>query len=260
MTVAAEDDASAPTVTVSDASGAEDMPIALDITAALTDMDGSEEISSITLSGIPAGATLNHGTLDEVTGDWSVELSDLVDLEVTPAPNSNEDFQITVSVTSTESNGGATATTTATLDVDVSGVVDDFTVATQDAAGQSGTELPLDISVDLTDLDGSETVSVTLTGIPEGATLNHGTFDEGSGNWTLSPSIPRTSTTRSTARRRPGATMDSRRRAAAGAMTTAPRRTTTGSNSRTRRAVTFPPSPLRPSTSRARKMFPSPST
>ena len=186
VTVAAEDDASAPTVTVSDASGAEDMPIALDITAALTDMDGSEEISSITLSGIPAGATLNHGTLDEVTGDWSVELSDLVDLEVTPAPNSNEDFQITVSVTSTESNGGATATTTATLDVDVSGVVDDFTVATQDAAGQSGTELPLDISVDLTDLDGSETVSVTLTGIPEGATLNHGTFDEGSGNWTLS--------------------------------------------------------------------------
>ena len=186
VSVEAEDDASAPTVTVSDASGAEDTPIALDITAALTDMDGSEEISSITLSGIPVGATLNHGTLDEVTGEWSVELSDLVDLEVTPAPNSNEDFQITVSVTSTEANGGATATTTATLDVDVSGVVDDFTVATQDAAGQAGTELPLSIDVGLSDLDGSETVSVTLTGIPEGATLNHGTFDEGTGNWTLS--------------------------------------------------------------------------
>ena len=186
VTVAAEDDASAPTVTVSDAAGAEDTPIALDITAALTDLDGSEAITSITLSGIPAGATLNHGTLDEVTGDWSVELSDLVDLEVTPAPNSNEDFEITVSVTSTESNGGATATTTATIDVDVTGVVDDFTVAASDAAGAGGDALPLDISVDLTDLDGSETVSVTLTGIPEGATLNHGTFDEGSGNWTLS--------------------------------------------------------------------------
>jgi len=186
VTVAAEDDASAPTVTVSDAAGAEDTPIALDITAALTDLDGSEEITSITLSGIPAGATLNHGTLDEVTGDWSVELSDLVDLEVTPAANSNDDFQITVSVTSTEANGGATATTTATLDVDVTGVVDDFTVAASDAAGQSGTELPLDISVGLTDLDGSETVSVTLTGIPEGATLNHGSFDEGTGSWTLS--------------------------------------------------------------------------
>jgi hypothetical protein len=186
VTVAAEDDASAPTVTVSDAAGAEDTPIALDITAALTDLDGSEEITSITLSGIPAGATLNHGTLDEVTGDWSVELSDLVDLAVTPAPNSNEDFEITVSVTSTESNGGATATTTATIDVDVTGVVDDFTVAASDAAGAGGDALPLDISVDLTDLDGSETVSVTLTGIPEGATLNHGTFDEGTGNWTLS--------------------------------------------------------------------------
>ncbi|MEP2544627.1 MAG: hypothetical protein ABJI82_08175, partial [Alphaproteobacteria bacterium] len=186
VTVAAEDDASAPTVTVSDAAGAEDTPIALDITAALTDLDGSEEITSITLSGIPAGATLNHGTLDEITGEWSVELADLVDLEVTPAANSNEDFEITVSVTSTESNGGATATTTATIDVDVTGVVDDFTVATSDAAGAGGDALPLDISVDLTDLDGSETVSVTLTGIPEGATLNHGTFDEGSGNWTLS--------------------------------------------------------------------------
>jgi len=70
--------------------------------------------------------------------------------------------------------------------VDVTGVVDDFTVAASDAAGQSGTELPLDISVGLTDLDGSETVSVTLTGIPEGATLNHGSFDEGTGSWTLS--------------------------------------------------------------------------
>jgi len=72
------------------------------------------------------------------------------------------------------------------IDVDVTGVVDDFTVATNDAAGEAGTELPLSIDVGLTDLDGSETVSVTLTGIPEGATLNHGTFDEGTGNWTLS--------------------------------------------------------------------------
>ncbi|MAN79766.1 MAG: hypothetical protein CMF64_05170 [Magnetovibrio sp.] len=181
-----DDEASAPDVTVSDAAGVEDMPIALDITAVLTDLDGSEEISSITLSGIPAGATLNNGDYDATTGNWNLELSDLVDLEVMPAANSNEDFQITVSVTSTEANGGATATTTATLDVDVTGVVDDFTVAANDAAGAGGTELPLDISVGLTDLDGSETVSVTLTGIPEGATLNHGTFDEGTGNWTLS--------------------------------------------------------------------------
>ncbi|MEQ9170527.1 MAG: FecR domain-containing protein [Rhodospirillales bacterium] len=181
-----DDEASDPSLSVSDASGVEDIPIPLDITASLTDLDGSEEISSITLSGIPAGATLNNGEYDAETNTWSLELSDLVDLEVTPAANSNEDFQITVSVTSTESNGGATATTTATIDVDVTGVVDDFTVATQDAAGEAGTELPLSIDVGLTDLDGSETVSVTLTGIPEGATLNHGTFDEGTGNWTLS--------------------------------------------------------------------------
>ena len=172
-----DDEASAPTLEVSNAAGLEDTVIPLDITASLTDLDGSEDITAITISGVPSGAVLNNGTYDAATDTWTLQPADLVDLTVTPAANSAEDFQITVSVTSTESNGGATATTSATIDVDVTGVADAPTLSVSDTEGAAGTTLPLDISAGLQDLDGSESLSVTISGIPEGATLSAGTVN-----------------------------------------------------------------------------------
>jgi hypothetical protein len=177
--------ADAPVVTAEDAAGTEDLPIALDITAELADMDGSETITGITISGLPAGATLSAGSYDQQSDSWTLEPADLVGLELNPAPNSNEDFQLTITATSTEADGGDTAVGSVTMDVDVAGVVDDFTVSVEGAEGDAGATLPLSIDVGLTDLDGSETVSVTLSGIPEGASLNQGT-NNGDGSWTLS--------------------------------------------------------------------------
>ena len=53
--------ADAPTLTASNASGEEGTSINLNVSAGLTDTDGSESLSKITISGIPNGASLNKG-------------------------------------------------------------------------------------------------------------------------------------------------------------------------------------------------------
>ena len=125
--------ADAPSLSVSAASGAEDTAISLDISPSLADTDGSEEISSVEIAGIPSGATLSIGTDDGAVTltpvDGVVTLSgDQLDLlstlSVTPPPDSGADFSLTVSTTATESDGGDTATTTETLSVSVSAVAD----------------------------------------------------------------------------------------------------------------------------------------
>ena len=85
VTVAA--DADAPTLSVSDASGTEDTAIALDITSALTDVDGSESLE-ITISGVPTGASLSAGT-DNGDGSWTLTSGQLSGLSVTPAADSD---------------------------------------------------------------------------------------------------------------------------------------------------------------------------
>jgi hypothetical protein len=65
--------ADAPTLSVAPASGNEDAPIALAITAALTD---PSEVLSIAIAGVPAGAALNHGT-DQGGGIWTLTAGQL---------------------------------------------------------------------------------------------------------------------------------------------------------------------------------------
>jgi hypothetical protein len=180
VTVAAVADA--PELTVQAASGDEDMAIALDIAAALTDMVGSE-VLSITISDIPAGATLSAGT---VNGDGSVTLTpaQLAGLTITPAADSDVDFTLTVAATSTD--GTDTATTTASLPVTVAAVADAPELTVQSASGDEDTAIALDIAAALTDTDGSEVLSVTISDIPAGATLSAGTVN-GDGSVTLTP-------------------------------------------------------------------------
>ncbi|WP_345773616.1 hypothetical protein, partial [Azospirillum oleiclasticum] len=73
MSVAAAADA--PALVVADAAGAEDSAIALDLSAALTDTDGSETLS-VTIAGLPDGATLSAGT-DNGDGSWTLAPADL---------------------------------------------------------------------------------------------------------------------------------------------------------------------------------------
>ena len=175
--------ADAPTVTVGDVAGLEGQAIPLDISVALADTDGSESITSVTISGVPAGAALSAGA-DNGNGSWTVDVADVEGLTLTPAPDSDADFSLTVTATATEADGGA-AQTMDTFQVDVTGVADAPTVTVADVSGAEDTAIPFDITVALADTDGSKSItSVVISGVPAGASLSAGA-DDGNGNWTV---------------------------------------------------------------------------
>ena len=116
-----------PQLVVGNAIGYEDNAIPINISTSLTDSDGSESLS-ITISGVPDGATLSAGT-DNGDGTWTLEEGDLDGLTVTPPTDSDIDFDLSVSVTSTEASTGETTTVTDTFTVEVDAVADPTTVS-----------------------------------------------------------------------------------------------------------------------------------
>ncbi|WOI09154.1 Ig-like domain-containing protein [Thalassospira lucentensis] len=170
--------ADAPTLDVSNASGSEDSAIALDIAAGLT--DGSE-VLTVTISGVPDGTTLSAGT-DNGDGTWTLDADDLEGLTITPADDFSGSFDLTV--TAQSADGEDVATTSSTITVDVAGVADTPTLDIADASGNEDSAITLDIDAGLT--DASEDLAITISGVPEGASLSAGT-DNGDGSWTLSP-------------------------------------------------------------------------
>jgi hypothetical protein len=182
--------ADAPTVTAQAARGSEDQPIALVISPHLADTDGSETITAVTITGVPAGATLNHGT-DNHDGSWTLTPAQLAGLTITPPTDSKTAFTLHVTATSAEGGDPAhIATPSATsavvdLKVTVDAVADTPTVTVSNAGGLEDKWIDLSVSAATPDTSGTEVVSVTITGMPPGAILNHGTYDASSGAWTV---------------------------------------------------------------------------
>ncbi len=174
-------DADLPILTLSDAAGLEDTAIALDISAALTD---DSETLSVEISGIPDGAVLMAGGEAVTVTDGSATLTpeQLAELTITPPANSSDDFTLTV--TATTADGDSTASTSVDLPVSVTGVADEASLTTSAAAGDEDTAIALDIQID--DVQPGDTASITVTGLPEGATLSAGTVNE-DGSVTLTP-------------------------------------------------------------------------
>ncbi|MEQ9665068.1 MAG: Ig-like domain-containing protein [Phycisphaerales bacterium] len=175
--------ADAPVLAVADAVGNEDEPIALDVSAALVDSDGSEALD-VAISGVPTGATLSAGT-DQGGGVWSLSPADLDGLTITPAEHDASDFSLVVTATTTDESGD-TASSTGTIAVTVQGVADGPTLSVADAEGFEDQPIALNINAGLVDDDGSESLTVVVAGVPDGATLSAG-VDQGGGSWTLSP-------------------------------------------------------------------------
>ncbi|MBL4864639.1 MAG: cadherin-like domain-containing protein, partial [Rhodobiaceae bacterium] len=113
-------------------SGAEDTIIGLpDITAGLGDTDGSETLS-MSIGGIPEGATLTDGanTFTATLGATSVDVSswDMSALQVTPAPDYSGTFNLSVNATATEGSNGATSTDTVQIEVNVADATDLYSI------------------------------------------------------------------------------------------------------------------------------------
>ncbi|MBP2231132.1 hypothetical protein J2847_004444, partial [Azospirillum agricola] len=179
-----------PTLAVQAAGGNEDTAIALTISPALTDTDGSETLT-ITISGIPTGAVLTNAAGDTLTisnGSITLTPEQLAGLAITPPLNSDADFTLTVTATSRDGSA-APASTSAPLVVSVNPVSDTPTLAVQAAGGNEDSAIPLSIDPALTDTDGSEALTITLSGIPEGAVLSNagGVLTVVNGTITLTP-------------------------------------------------------------------------
>jgi len=176
--------ADAPQLSAIDAAGDEDTAIELDLATHFEDVDGSE-IHSIELVGIPDGAVLSAGTVD-TEGVWRLSPSQLDGLTLTPALNDDTDFTVTMRGIAEESENGDTAITETTFGVEVSAVADAPVLEVQDTVAFEDDISPLEIYPYLVDDDGSETMSILVEGVPDGASLSHG-VEVSSGVWELTP-------------------------------------------------------------------------
>ena len=130
----------------------------LTITTAATDADGSETLS-ITVGGLPEGVTLSAGT-DNGDGTYTLTAGQLSGLTMFVPATVTEQFALQVSSTSTE-NDGDSETTSVSVSLDGQDVTAESpTLAAADAAGNEDAAIALDIDAALTDLDGSETLSI----------------------------------------------------------------------------------------------------
>ncbi len=173
-------------------SGIEDTPITLDLHPVFQDADGSESLSSLVVSGLPEGAVLSAGH-DNGDGTWTLHTGDLDGLTVTPPEYFHDTMTLHLDLHTTDSAAGATdehgaamaahdLTSSFTVSVDLAHVANTPTLTTAEATGTSGTDLHLDIQA--VSPDHSETVTVSIAGVPEGMELNHAVH-EADGSWTV---------------------------------------------------------------------------
>ena len=173
--------------------GKEDTAIPLNIRPTSAD---STETFNITISQIPAGSVITYGGNPLTISAGSVTITDFsaaVALSITPPLNSNLDFTLNISGVSVDTAEGITSTSapvSLNMLVDVRGVADTVTVNTQvlqtseatvDANSQKIALSGAITSVVPFDNDGSETVSLVITGIPANVNVEGLTYIGGTG-------------------------------------------------------------------------------
>ncbi|MBT0082552.1 tandem-95 repeat protein, partial [Vibrio alginolyticus] len=177
-------------ITVADADyqiiGTEDTPVPLDIDAASTDTDGSENLA-ILIEDVPEGSSLSAG-VDNGDGTWSLQLGELEGLEFIPSADFNGDVTLTVNATSTDVDTGTTATATQDVTIHISPTND-----APEVTGDISAVTAEDNSITLTqeqllehavDIDGDDLSAINLSTNDENATVE---MNE-DGSFTITPS------------------------------------------------------------------------
>jgi VCBS repeat-containing protein len=183
-------DPTANTITI-DVTPVNDAPVAGDDSYA-TDEDAP---LTIAVPGVLANDTdIDGGTLGatKLTDPAHGTLALNPDGSFTYTPDANYSGADSFTYTVDDGNGG---TATATVNLTVTPVADAPTLTVDPVTGDAGTAIPLTIDPALVDTDGSESLTLQISGIPVGATLSDGTnaFTATPGNatadvstWTLS--------------------------------------------------------------------------
>ncbi len=152
---------------------------AFTITSALTDTDTSETLH-LDISNVPVGVTLTDGinTFTATSGNTSVNVTswNLTSLSVTPPADSDTDFALTVTATATETANSDQNFRSDTIHVEVTAVADQptLTVPATITVDEDTQSAAFTINGMLTDTDGSETLSLSISNIPVGAKLTDG--------------------------------------------------------------------------------------
>ncbi len=162
------------------------------ILSSLTDTDGSETLL-LTVRNVPVGATLTDGvqTFVASSGNTTVDVTAwaLSSLQITPASDTGQDFVLSVMATATEAKNSHQAHRTDFISVTVNAIADQpaLTVPATIAITEDNQSLPFTISASLTDTDGSESLTIAITDVPEGVTVSDGTngFTGSLGNTTV---------------------------------------------------------------------------
>ena len=135
----------------------------------------------MTITGVLAGAMLSTGT-HNADGSWTLSPAQLTGLTLTPPKDYSGSFNLNITATAAD---GSVSTGTAA--VGVTPVADTPTLTTTASTGAEDTAIALTISTASTDVDGSETLSLAISGVPAGAVLSAGTYNATTDTWTLSP-------------------------------------------------------------------------
>lgn len=131
-----------------------------------------EVLTSLIVTGLPEG-TLFADSLGQqriVASDSSVELFglELTSLNVHVPENVSGNFVVNVS---TESDLGPVSRQSLVRTIDINAVADLPDLIANDARGQLGTIIPISLQTALTDVDGSEFLTLHVTGVPKGMAI-----------------------------------------------------------------------------------------
>jgi VCBS repeat-containing protein len=202
-----------PTLGVHDVGGNEDKPIALNITDGPSVTDPNALLRNLTITGVPAGATLSAG-IHNADGSWTLTPAQLAGLTLS---SDGEVQHFTLTVTGAATDAAITATSTATLNVSVTPFADTPTLTlgisippppilfgeggplnkaailipggdplSANVSGVEDKPIALAIKAALGEVDADAVLSVTISGIPAGVTLSAGTHNV-DGSVTLTP-------------------------------------------------------------------------
>ena len=186
------------------------------VSAIVSDPDSSELLTSVSLDKIPNGFLVYYGT-DEasavmaqnigVNGTMTMQMTygidENVDYNLWNIPLSNGEIPAYVGIKAPQNWSGVIpsvefhavddsgAVNTNPFDITFSPVVDDISISPTQTFGDAGEEIALKLNANAIDLDGSETVTLTLKGLGEDASFStdgahtNATYDSGNDTYTI---------------------------------------------------------------------------
>ncbi len=151
-------------------------------------------ILDITITGIPSTWTVdaNGGAYDSATGTWTFTTTGGTFSGgpiLTPPYNSDVDLSdLELTVVEKDASGNVLfSPDPVTFDVIVDADADEPYLVAQNVSDVEDAVQGLNITTDLVDTDGTEVIQkLVIEDVPSGFTLNHGTYDAGTGFWTVS--------------------------------------------------------------------------